>query len=107
MQSPTNGLSNPALAGISQADAIILNEKAYNLVYEGFYFCAPKCVRDFSEEGLPYHPGEKACLGRCMEKLKLGTSMALDIKKKLQEDLASQHLPYSWMRDVANHSVKL
>lgn len=107
MQSPTTGVSNPALTGITQGEAIILNEKAYNLVYEGFEYCAPKCVRDFSEEGLPYHPGEKACLNRCLEKLKIGTNMGLDIKKKFQADLAAQHLPYAWMRDVANNTVKL
>lgn len=107
MQSSGSGISNPSLAGITQSEAIVLNEKAYNVVYESFYFCAPKCVRDFSEEGLSYQSGEKTCLSRCMEKLKLGTNMAVDLKKKFQEELAAQHLPYAWMRQVANKSVEL
>lgn len=97
----SSSVSNPALAGLSQAEIIVLNEKANLFTYEGFYFCAPRCVTHFGEDGIPYHYGEKTCLNRCMSKLKLGLEMAVESKRNFQKEVSEQRLPYNWMRKAA------
>eukprot|EP00796_Vickermania_ingenoplastis_P009316 gene9316-6555_t len=101
MQSP--GITNPALAPLSQSELIILNEKAYSLSFESFYYCAPRCITHYNEDSIPYNSGEKACLDRCMKQLANAQAMSQDIKRKFQEELQAQRLPYSWMQRAANH----
>lgn len=102
-----NSLSNPALAGITQGEVILTNEKSYHTAYEAYYICAPRCITHFGEDGIPYHSGEKSCLDRCMAKLKVGMELALETKKQFQKELSEQRLPYRWMQQVANNEVEL
>lgn len=93
---------NPNLPGLTQGQVVVLAEKTYHFAHEGFLFCAPRCVTHFAEESIPYHPGEKACLDRCINKVKLGLEMAIDAKKTFEKQLKNDELPYQWMRDAAS-----
>lgn len=96
---------NPALAGISQAEAVILSEKVHHVAHEGFDFCARKCITHFAQESIPHHVGEKACLDRCINKVRNGFYMAIDQKKDFELKLRDGALPYSWMRDAASGNL--
>lgn len=95
--------SNPALVGLTQSDIIALNERTYHSSYEAYYFCAPRCFTHYGEESLPYHPGEKTCLDRCMWKVKIGAEMATKLKEDFQTELQQNHLPYKWMKQMVPH----
>jgi hypothetical protein len=96
---------NPNLAGLSQAEAVILSEKVFHISQEGFFFCAPKCITHFQEDSIPHHPGEKACLDRCISKVRNGFYMAIDHKKEFEQKLRDGALPYQWMKDAASGNL--
>ncbi|CCW64365.1 unnamed protein product [Phytomonas sp. EM1] len=93
---------NINLPGLSQNEVVILSEKLHHIGNEGFMFCARKCITHYGEDSIPYHPGEKACLDRCISKVRNGMYMAIDIKKKFEEQLKAQELPYQWLKDAAS-----
>lgn len=92
---------NNSLPGLSQSEVVVLSEKLYNIGNNGFFFCATKCITHYGEDSIPYHPGEKACLDRCISKITDGLYMAIDVKKQFDEDLKAGKLPYKWMQDAA------
>lgn len=93
---------NPALIGITQADAVILSEKVHHIAHEGFLFCSRRCITHFAEDSIPHHAGEKACLDRCTSKVRNGLYMAIDHKKEFEAQLRDGALPYKWMKDAAS-----
>lgn len=96
---------NPSLIGLSQSEAVILSEKVYHISNEGFMFCTPKCITHFGMESMPYHYGEKACMDRCLSKVRNGMYMAIDHKKDFEKKLRSGDMPYQWMKDAAAGSM--
>ncbi|CCW72278.1 unnamed protein product [Phytomonas sp. Hart1] len=92
---------NNNLPGLGQNEVVILSEKLYHIANEGFMFCSQKCITHYGEDSIPYHPGEKACLDRCISKVRHGMYMAIDTKRKFEEQLKAQEMPYQWMRDAA------
>nr|AEV77085.1 sTim1 [Leishmania tarentolae] len=93
--------SNPSLMGLTQSEAVILAEKLYHISNEGFMYCTKKCITHYGDDAIPYHPGEKACLDRCIHKVRNGMYMAIDHKKDFEQKLRSGDLPYQWMKDAA------
>ncbi|KAK7194565.1 Tim10/DDP family zinc finger containing protein [Novymonas esmeraldas] len=92
---------NPQLAGLSQSEVVILSEKLYHVGHTGFHYCSRRCITHFGEDSIPHHPGEKACLSRCLSKVRNGMDMAIAHKKDFEEKLRDGQLPYQWMKDAA------
>lgn len=96
---------NNNLPGLTQSEAVILSEKVYHISFEGFNFCMPKCIDHFGEESVPHHPGEQACMNRCISKVRNGLYMAIDHKKDFEQKLREGALPYQWMKDASNGNL--
>lgn len=92
---------NQNLPGLTQSEIVVLEEKLHFQGNQGFLYCTRQCITHFAEDSIPYHPGEKACLDRCMNKVALGMAMAYVTKKEFERQLRSEQLPYQWMRDAA------
>lgn len=92
--------ANPNLPGLKQGEIAILSEKLHTIGGEGFYFCQNKCVTHFGEDALPYHPGEKACLDRCMSKLYNGFDMAKGCRSQFAEKVKNDDFPFQWMKEL-------
>lgn len=93
---------NPSLPGLTQGKVVVLAEKTQHIGVEGFVFCAPRCITHFGEDSIPYHYGEKACLDRCLRKVRQGLDMAIEAKKTFETQLKGGEMPYQWMRDAAS-----
>lgn len=89
---------NPSLPGLAQSEAIVLSEKLYNIHTKGFKFCSERCISHYGEDSIPYHPGEKTCLDRCLEKVKQGINMAIETKKTFEMDIKKGKFAYNWMK---------
>ncbi|KPI90043.1 hypothetical protein ABL78_0903 [Leptomonas seymouri] len=96
---------NNNFPGLSQAEVVILSEKLYHINHEGFLFCSRKCITHYGEESIPYNPGEKACMDRCISKVRNGLQMAISHKKDFEHSLRDGALPYQWMKDAASGSL--
>ncbi|ORC89663.1 sTim1 [Trypanosoma theileri] len=92
---------NPQLAGMPQRDALVLAERLQLITYDGFMHCAQKCITHYGEDSIPYHPGEKACLDRCVSKVYNGLELAKTIKKDFETKVKQGEMPYQWMREAA------
>lgn len=92
---------NTNLPGLKQSEVVILSEKLYHVANEGFHFCAKKCITHYGEDSIPYHPGEKTCLDRCVSKVRDGMLIAIERKKLFEEQLRAGEMPYQWMKDAA------
>lgn len=96
---------NPNLPGLTQSEAVVLSEKTSHVAYEGFEFCSRRCITHFGEDSVPNHPGEKACLNRCISKLRVGMYLAIDVRKSFEERLGQGDFPYKWMRDASQGNL--
>ncbi|RNF06188.1 sTim1 [Trypanosoma rangeli] len=99
MQAPQ---ANPQLAGLPQRDALVLSEKLQLITYDGFMHCARRCITHYGEDSIPYHPGEKACLDRCISKVYNGLELSRQLKKEFEEKVKKGEMPYKWMRDMTS-----
>lgn len=93
---------NTNLPGLSQGQVVVLSEKIHNYAGEGFTFCTERCITHFGEDSIPYHPGEKTCMDRCISKLRLGMEMAVESKNNFERRLKAGEMPYRWMRAAAS-----
>ncbi|EAN94952.1 hypothetical protein C3747_20g304c [Trypanosoma cruzi] len=92
--------ANPQLAGLPQRDAVVLAEKLQLITYDGFMHCARQCITHYGEDSLPYHPGEKSCLDRCISKVYNGLELSRQLKKEFEEKVKRGEMPYRWMKEM-------
>nr|CCC89648.1 conserved hypothetical protein [Trypanosoma congolense IL3000] len=91
---------NPQLAGMAQHDVIVLAERQQLVANEGFNYCMRRCITHYGDDSIPYHPGEKACLDRCVNKIHSGLELSRSIRKEFEEKIKKGDMPYSWMREL-------
>ena len=101
MQPPPPG-SNPSLPGLRPSEVVVLSERLHLIGGQGFLFCQDRCITHFGEDSIPYHPGEKSCMDRCINKIYNGLEMAKEQRKLFDAQLAKETLPFSWMKTLAN-----
>ncbi|CAD2217333.1 hypothetical protein AGDE_03738 [Angomonas deanei] len=88
------------IPGVSPTDQVLYSERLYHTTNESYEYCLKKCLTHFQEESIPYHYGEMTCLTRCMSKIKDGFLLAVETKKKFENELKAGEMPYQWMRDA-------
>jgi hypothetical protein len=88
------------MPGMRQSEIVVLSERLHIVGGEGFQFCSKKCVTHFGEDSIPYHPGEKACLDRCTNKLYLGLELAKEARKQFDLKAKRNELPFRWMQEL-------
>mmetsp|Transcript_78938 Transcript_78938/g.92268 ORF Transcript_78938/g.92268 Transcript_78938/m.92268 type:complete len:104 (-) Transcript_78938:181-492(-) len=92
---------NPNLPGLRQSEIVVLSEKLHTIGGDGFLFCSKRCITHFGEDAVPYHPGEKACLDRCLNKLYDGFDMAKNQRKEFELLVKKDDMPFAWMRQLS------
>ena len=90
---------NPNLPGIGATQTETLSEKLYIIGNEGMKTCFKKCVTHFGEDSVPYHPGEKACQDRCINKLYDSFVKAKEIRTAFDADIKAGKMP-PWIEQL-------
>ncbi|AAZ10195.1 Tim10/DDP family zinc finger, putative [Trypanosoma equiperdum] len=96
--------TNPQLAGMAQRDVVVLAERQQLISNEGFNYCMRRCITHYGEDSIPYHPGEKACLDRCVNKIHNGLDLSCTIRKEFEEKIKKGDMPYRWMKEVLSEN---
>uniref|UniRef100_A0A7S1QII7 Mitochondrial import inner membrane translocase subunit n=1 Tax=Neobodo designis TaxID=312471 RepID=A0A7S1QII7_NEODS len=92
---------NQNFPGLPPAGLIVTSEKVQSATELGFPYCWSRCVTHFGEDSLPYHPGEKTCFDRCMNKLWSGYEIAKDARKATEKVAKeSEGMQWKWMQDL-------
>lgn len=95
---------NPNLPGLKAGEIVVLSEKLHVIGGDGFLFCSKRCITHFGEDAVPYHPGEKACLDRCVSKLYDGFDLAKAQRSEFELLLKKEDMPFSWMKTLSNEA---
>ncbi|KEG06202.1 sTim1 [Trypanosoma grayi] len=98
-------MPNPQLPGMPQRDVLVLAERMQLISEGGFMYCARQCVTHYGEDSIPYHPGEKACLDRCISKVYNGLELSRSIKKEFEDRVKRGEMPYQWMKDITSQQA--
>ena len=91
---------NPNLPGVRSGEIIVLSEKVQTIGNMAFPYCVSKCMTHFGEDSVPYHPGEKACIDRCVGKSTAAFEIAKTRRKMFEEKVQAERLPYKWMTTI-------
>lgn len=67
------------LMGVPPGRTVAASETLSYVETVGFPYCFHKCIYHFGDDAIPYHPGEKTCMDRCINKLVEGMEMARPI----------------------------
>ncbi|KAG8345437.1 hypothetical protein ERJ75_001597400 [Trypanosoma vivax] len=95
---------NPQLAGMAQRDVVVLAERLQLVTNEGFEYCMRKCLTHYGEDSIPYHPGEKACVDRCINKVHNGFLLSKSVRSEFESKMKAGDMPYEWMKSLASMS---
>ena len=85
MQPPNAG----PLLGVGPAGTVAAAEKLAYVEAECVPLCYAKCIHHSGEDSIPYHPGEKTCVDRCIAKIVNGADMMRPITQALQTRVKS------------------
>ena len=94
------GGPNPALPGLTHGQVVVLTEKLHTVGSAAFLRCHDHCITHFGEDSIPYHPGEKACVDRCVAKTMHGFTIAKQLRNEFEEKVRNNQMPYRWMKDL-------
>ena len=73
------------LMGVPPGRTVAASETLSYVETVGFPYCFHKCIYHFGDDAIPYHPGEKTCMDRCINKLVEGMEMARPISLAYQD----------------------
>lgn len=91
---------NPNLPGVSPRNIVLLSEKLNTIGEHGIPSCFGKCITHFGDDSIPYHPGEKACMDRCLNKLYEGFHIAQEHQKIFDAKLKAGLFDAPWVKQL-------
>ena len=77
------------LVGVGPAGTVAAAERLSFVETECMPLCFARCIHHKGEDSLPYHPGEKTCVDRCIGKILQGAEMMRPITQALQTRVKS------------------
>jgi hypothetical protein len=86
-------------------EVVAAQERNSTILEKALGPCFERCIYHFGDDSVPYHPGEKTCMDRCMAKIDRGLALATAAREAWQARLKAGQLP-EWVAELDREGVK-